>query len=201
MPQATATTRIGPDDHGKDMPLERFARAEGAPGHVYELGRGVIEVVNVPGVPHARVVAFLRTALGAYQLENPGVVQLVSGGMDSVLRMFELDSERHPDVTVYLSAPPGQAGWDEWTPDIVVEVVSKESRDRDYKVKPREYLAAGVREYWIIDPSRKSATIRRRRGDTWRETRIERTAAVTTRLLPGFRLRLAEVFAAGGQPT
>jgi len=37
-------------------------------------------------------------------------------------------------------------------PDLVVEVVSAESRARDYRVKYAEYLSAGVQEYWIVDP-------------------------------------------------
>lgn len=37
-------------------------------------------------------------------------------------------------------------------PDIAVEVVSRESRSRDYFEKKQLYLEAGVSEYWIIDP-------------------------------------------------
>lgn len=34
---------------------------------------------------------------------------------------------------------------------IVVEVVSRDSRERDYHLKAREYAAAGIPEYWIVD--------------------------------------------------
>ena len=37
-------------------------------------------------------------------------------------------------------------------PDIAVEVVSRESRHRDYGDKRNLYETAGVAEYWIIDP-------------------------------------------------
>jgi Uma2 family endonuclease len=37
-------------------------------------------------------------------------------------------------------------------PDIAVEIVSRDSRSRDYGEKRELYLAAGVSEYWIIDP-------------------------------------------------
>ncbi len=36
--------------------------------------------------------------------------------------------------------------------DLVIEVVSPESQTRNRRDKLREYEAAGVREYWIIDP-------------------------------------------------
>lgn len=37
-------------------------------------------------------------------------------------------------------------------PDIAVEIVSRESRQRDYELKRRLYEESGVPEYWIIDP-------------------------------------------------
>jgi Uma2 family endonuclease len=37
-------------------------------------------------------------------------------------------------------------------PDLVVEVVSPDSREYDLKTKRNDYEAAGVAEYWVIDP-------------------------------------------------
>jgi Uma2 family endonuclease len=37
-------------------------------------------------------------------------------------------------------------------PDIAVEIVSRDSRQRDYGEKKQLYADAGVAEYWIIDP-------------------------------------------------
>jgi Uma2 family endonuclease len=41
--------------------------------------------------------------------------------------------------------------------DLVIEIVSPESIDRDRNQKFGEYEAAGVREYWLIDPERQQA--------------------------------------------
>jgi Uma2 family endonuclease len=41
--------------------------------------------------------------------------------------------------------------------DLVVEVVSPDSRRRDREEKLREYEEGGVREYWLIDKPRKQA--------------------------------------------
>ena len=38
-------------------------------------------------------------------------------------------------------------------PDLVVEIVSPSSRGMDYGTKQNLYREAGVREYWIVDPS------------------------------------------------
>src|SRR5687768_12120193 len=37
-------------------------------------------------------------------------------------------------------------------PDLAVEIVSPDSQNRDRRDKFLEYQAAGVREYWVIDP-------------------------------------------------
>lgn len=42
-------------------------------------------------------------------------------------------------------------------PDVVVEIVSPDSRVRDRGEKFYEYEAAGVREYWLVDPDRQQA--------------------------------------------
>lgn len=41
--------------------------------------------------------------------------------------------------------------------DLVIEVISLESITRDTQDKFEEYEAAGVKEYWIIDPNRRTA--------------------------------------------
>lgn len=46
--------------------------------------------------------------------------------------------------------------------DLVVEIISPESRERDRVTKFGEYEQGGVREYWILDPERKEAEFYRR---------------------------------------
>jgi Uma2 family endonuclease len=43
--------------------------------------------------------------------------------------------------------------------DLVIEVVSPESRVRDRREKFREYQVAGVAEYWLIDPMQKTGEV------------------------------------------
>jgi hypothetical protein len=38
-------------------------------------------------------------------------------------------------------------------PDVAFEIVSPDSVVRDWREKYEEYQAAGVREYWVIDPT------------------------------------------------
>lgn len=45
------------------------------------------------------------------------------------------------------------------SPDLAIEVVSPSSRTRDYVAKRVIYEAAGVKEYWIVDPMKRSIDV------------------------------------------
>jgi Uma2 family endonuclease len=49
--------------------------------------------------------------------------------------------------------------------DLVVEIISPDSRTIDRVTKFREYEEGGVREYWLIDPARRRAEFYRRGRD------------------------------------
>ena len=61
---------------------------------------------------------------------------------------------REPDVMVVLGKKQAQVKptYLDGPADITIEIVSPESRARDYQIKFAEYARAGVPEYWIIDP-------------------------------------------------
>src|SRR5262249_6995806 len=81
-------------------------------------------------------------------------------------------------------------------PEIVVEIVSFGSVLRDYEEKREEYLALGIREYWIIDVNEQEMTVFRRWRGTWSEKTYRPGDVYTTRLLPGFELPCADVLEA-----
>ncbi len=187
---------IGPADHGRTLSLAEFAHAEGRAGHIYELARGRVVVVDVPGITHALVVQSVLTALHGYRLARPGRIHLVSAGSDCALRLPGMQSERHPDATVYLTPPPeGEQPWSRWIPDLVVEVLSPgaEAHHRDYVEKREEYLAAGVREYWIVDPQEGTVLALVRTGDRWEEHLHKKGDRHRSGLLPGFELDVAGI--------
>jgi Uma2 family endonuclease len=75
-------------------------------------------------------------------------------------------------------------------PDLAVEIVSPESKDRDYEKKRQKYEAAGVREYWIVDePERKVTLLRLGKDGKYREVR-PRKGILHSKVLPGFWLRV-----------
>ena len=87
-----------------------------------------------------------------------------------------------------------------WTgADLVVEIVSEdaESRERDYVTKRAEYAAAGIPEYWIVDPAEKRIVVLTLVGAEYvsaGDFRAGDQAAST--LLVGFSVDVSEAFRA-----
>ena len=188
---------IGPEDHRRRMRLDDFDRAIAREGHLYELGKGVIEVSEVPKVDHARQVQEARDQLAVYRLANRGVIDLVATGSEAKLLIAPTESERHPDLLIYCHpAPELEHPWSLWVPEIVIEVVSESSRKRDYEVKPEEYLQLGIDEYWIIDAMKKQMTVLQRWRGQWKPQLVRPPKKYATRFLPGFAPDLGRVIAA-----
>ena len=78
-------------------------------------------------------------------------------------------------------------GYVDGPPDLAVEIVSPDSVDRDYEEKRRRYEAAGVLEYWIIDPLESTATFLVREGDAFAE-QVSNEHVYQSRVLEGFEL-------------
>ncbi|MEK7865566.1 MAG: Uma2 family endonuclease [Planctomycetota bacterium] len=190
-----AKTQVGPEDHGRRMSLEDFAEADGKPGHLYELARGRVVVVDVPGLPHGFVVQNVNEAIRVFRAANPETIYYIASGSDCALRLPGLQSERHPDLAVYLTGPAEEGSpWESWAPDIAIEVVSRGGETRDYEEKREEYLAAGVREYWIVEPRDQTVLVLTRRADVWAEKKLTSSDKLHTYLLPGFEVRVADLF-------
>ncbi len=159
---------LGPEHHGQRMSLEEFARAEVANDGLFELERGVVIHMATPRITHGYAVKIIRDGITLYEYSHPGVIRYVGGGSEAGVCLPGMQSERHPDLSIYLSPPPpGEQPWEFWSPDWVVEVVSEGGEQRDYRLKAEEYLDAGVKVYWIVDPRDQSVTVLTRRGDTW----------------------------------
>jgi Uma2 family endonuclease len=195
MATASLRTQIGPADHGRRMSPAAFARADFEEGWLYELARGVIEVTDVPGIPHFLIVERIADLFSLYKAKHPHKMMHRGGGGESRIRTPGLRSDRHPDQAVYLTPPPvGPGSWGRWIPDLVVEVVSKGGENRDYVDKAEEYLRAGVREYWVVDPFQRRVLIHRRDGDTWMRKSVSPPASFRTKLLPGLTVNVAQLF-------
>ena len=193
--------KIGPADNGRPMSLEDFEQAEEQGGYLYELSRGIITVSDVPNRLHLLIVAAIKDFLHAYKVLHSGGIHFINSGGECKLLISHFESERHPDLSLYLTTPPeidDETLWRVWIPEIVIEVVSRYSRKRDYEEKPEEYLRIGVKEYWIVDADKQVMVVMRRSRGRWALTTVKPPAIYRTRLLPGLEFSIEAVFEAAG---
>ena len=105
---------------------------------------------------HQRITAFL-TAILQHFVQARGLGEVVSAPFQ--MKTGPNLPGREPDV-MFIAAEHVeriQTTHLEGPADLVVEIISEESRARDRGEKFYEYEAGGVREYWLIDPIRKQA--------------------------------------------
>src|SRR5262245_56173768 len=160
--------KIGPADHGRRMTLDEFQEAEFEAGFRYELGRGTLEVTNIPGEPHGLIVSYFFEAIGVYSRQHGRFIFRLGGAGEFRLDSPDLSSKRHPDVAVALRATPRDARG-ERRPSLAIEVVSHgaKAHERDHITKRQEYLAYGLDEYWIVDPFERRVIVLVREDNAW----------------------------------
>jgi len=192
---ATVATpiKIGLADRGRAMTLEEFMEAEETDGYRYELGRGVLEVSEVPDDPHGVVVCNLYRAVNRYDGAHPGMIHRYGGGNEFRFWLPRMISGRNPDLGVVL-----RGAAKDWrgrrVPALAAEVVSQSSIERDYIIKREEYLAYGLLEYWIVDPLQHQVTVLTRRGDAWDEAVFRDEQVIASLVLPGFATTVADLW-------
>jgi Uma2 family endonuclease len=148
----------------KLMTAEELARTS-VPGKVLELVRGQLVVREPPGTLHGVVAANLTIELGAFVQERRlGWVFAQDTGF-KIQR--DPDTVRGPDVAFVsrgrLERIP-EAGYAELAPDLVVEVLSPSDRPGEVLAKIGDFLAAGTRLAWLVDPRRREARVFRSDG-------------------------------------
>lgn len=116
---------------------------------------------------------------------------------------FQMKTARHlpgrePDILFVLKkhASRWKKAHLEGPADLVVEVVSPESRRRDRGEKFAEYQEGGVQEYWIVDPDERVADFYvLDRDGRYERVRPDPEGVYASRVLRGFRLRVEWLWA------
>ena len=161
----------------------------------YELDDGVLMTLPPLDFDHGYATCAMGAELSR-QADKSGCGTVVSGGVGLVLR-------RDPDRVVgadvaFISRqrmPPqlSPENYLESMPDLVVEVVAKADTQAYLTRKTNDYLRAGVAIVWLVDPAKR--TLVEHRPEREPVTYDESAIVELPELIPGFQLRLAEVFA------
>lgn len=162
-----------------------------------ELVDGRVEVPEMPTKSHQKIVHHLLNLLLTF-LTTHRLGDAISAPYRVRLRD---QTYREPDLVVYLTEHLSRFGERFGEPaDLVMEVVSEDaaSRARDYEDKLEDYAAAGIPEYWIVDPAERRISVFRLESDSY--TLFGEFAAgqeAASGVLDGFRVNVTRVLQAG----
>ncbi len=156
-----------------------------------ELVRGVLVVREPPGLRHGRIALEIGAALASHvRAQQLGRVYVESG--------FKLgshpDTVRGPDVAFISQSrlpEPEPVGYPALAPDLVVEVLSPTDRPAEVLGKVADWLSAGTRLVWVVDPERRLARIYR--ADGTEQIVTAEQALEGEEVVPGFTRPLATI--------
>jgi Uma2 family endonuclease len=144
---------------------------------------------------HGEILLSVGLLLKLYAREHPG--WSVSGGDPGIKLRRNPDRLRGPDVGIVRAdrKPMGKGveGWLEGAPDVVVEILGDSQSMSELIKKALEYLAAGAKMVWVIDPDPERLMLLTP-PDHVRILGLEDTLEGGD-ALPGFSCKVAELFA------
>jgi Uma2 family endonuclease len=79
-------------------------------------------------------------------------------------------------------------------PDLIIEILSPSNIAHDTIRKFRKYLAAGVREYWIVNPAQKTVDVHTLDSGRYITMLYEAEEDIPVTVLPGCIIKLRDVF-------
>ena len=160
---------------------------------IIELSDGEL-IMSPPATDtHQRVLDNLYTPLRSFVRENDlGILRFAP----MPVRLWP-GKIREPDILFVLKEHTDRVGEQFYgVPDLVVEVVSPATARTDRRDKFIEYAQAGVCEYWLVDPGKRSVEVFGMEGGVFvlhEKNGLGETAR--SKLLAGFEIAVDEVFA------
>ncbi len=130
-------------------------RAELLDGKLYFMAAPTRTHQKIAGEMHLIIANYIREKGGACEVYIPPFGVYLNGDDSSYLE---------PDLTVVCDTDKLEEKGCVGAPDMVVEVLSPSSRQMDCLLKLGKYREAGVREYWIIYPDKRTVQVFRFEG-------------------------------------
>jgi len=130
-----------------------------------ELIDGFIHFMSAPFEIHARLSQIINWFLESFVRQNKGACRIYHAPFDVRLpKKGEFADNKiynvvQPDICVICDLSKLDERGCIGAPDLIVEVLSPSTADKDRKVKFDLYEESGVREYWIVDPKEKKVHI------------------------------------------
>ncbi|MCY4027136.1 MAG: Uma2 family endonuclease [Acidobacteria bacterium] len=160
----------------------------------YELLDGDLLMVPAPNLKHQRVQGNLYYHLRRFISERE-LGELLSAPCDVVLSDTDVVQ---PDL-LFVSRERGHllSGGENvrGAPDLVIEILSPTTADKDRGGKRELYGRYGVTEYWLVDPMVETVSLHRQRAGGLAATHtFGRDQTLRSPLLAGLELQLDDIF-------
>ena len=159
----------------------------------FELIDGELFMVPAPVPEHQEFLGELYVVIRAFVRENR-LGRVFFAPLDVV---FSEDNVFQPDLIFVskerLNIITGQNV--RGAPDLVVEVLSPSTADRDRTLKRERYAKFGVREYWIVDIVGRTIEVHVLDGDKFAVAGVYGEGDIfESPLLPGLKINISDVF-------
>lgn len=183
------TTQNKPRYHGLRVTREEYLDLE-EDGFLYDMIDGVLYMSPSAFYEHNRVISRLLTFLENFITKN----EIATPAPETDIYLPDGGDVLRPDISVILKENSGIIkGHIHGVPDIVVEVLSKATLERDLGVKADRYLLNGVKEYWIADPDKQ--TLELWANQDKKEWKKHAGKTLESAVLAGFSVNSHDIFA------
>src|SRR5260221_10800149 len=128
-------------------------------GKIFGLQHGVLIEVAGSGQRQAALAVWIAYLLTSFIMEHHlgGIVL----GADGTIQL-SLFNTRIPDVSYIAGVKvPSDPKYHQGAPDLAVEVVSKSNKPSEMQQRAGEYIGAGSRLVWIVEPDKKTIDVYR----------------------------------------
>jgi Uma2 family endonuclease len=177
--------------------FEEYLNYDDGSDRRYELVDGRLELMNPPTIRHLLISDMIRDIFKA-EISRMNLPWLCfqEAGVRTGWRKSRLT-----DVCVVLQEQAiellDKSAVFQTPPLLVVEVVSPESVQRDYRYKRSEYAAAEIPEYWIVDPILNQVSVLRLDEGLYEETVFTGNQEIVSQIFPELTLTVEQILAAG----
>lgn len=175
---------------------EQYLELTDSTNRLIEFTDGRVEFLPMPTEIHQFILLFLMDRLRAF-VEPNDLGKVLFSGLRVRLRAEKI---REPDLAFIAKENYQRRNNRYWSgADLVMEIVSPDDRShqRDHHDKAVDYAAAGIAEYWIVDPQQQRITVMvLPAGQTKYERHgvFARGDRATSLRLDGFHVEVSAVF-------